>query len=347
MRTQGSGKVTRCAVIVRLEIGLIAVARGQTCANNRRRRLPSPLIAEVLTIKLADEQQERRIKMLKNKPEFLLQILNDYSSGITNSLEVLAQINGVSIRSLFVWMRDPTITVDFMGREGITFGQAMTMARNVMKVVTVGKTLEEYVLRGREIQVWHGGAPSYLDDEEAILEEDLDVREMLYGYRDGKKRDANGNRIIATRIEYAPAQLIEKYAASNMSAVYGNKSEVTMRGNVGLGVTVVGQRPPLPPEVQAMVAGEITDMVKVKVPQIAPATDTPEQYEPEPNLDVPVTAPEPERVIRSLPGEREKIAPPTPKPVGINEIPERQPRSELERSLFDALRKARERAQQP
>jgi hypothetical protein len=315
-------------------------------------RDPASICGSVLIIKSADTAGRGTDPMLKNDPELLIKILDDYSSGATHSLEMLAKRNFISTRTLFLWMRDKDIIVpEYMGRQNITFGAAMALARNVAKVIIVSRTLEAYVAEGRRVEVWHHGEPSYEDDEAAVLEEDLELREMLFGYRDGKKRDANGNRIVRTRIEFAPAALIEKYASANMPQIYGQKSEVTMKGNVSLGVTTIGQRAPLPPQVQAMLpgaigpmgAGEITETVRV--PQIAPTTDTPEVFEAEANLDAPVTAPEPERVIRDLPGVREKIAPPT-KPVGFNEIPARQPRSEMERDLFARLASAREKAAQ-
>ena len=46
--------------------------------------------------------------MRKNDPAFLLRILNDYSSGRTNSLERLALGNGIALRTLFVWMANAT-----------------------------------------------------------------------------------------------------------------------------------------------------------------------------------------------------------------------------------------------
>ena len=74
---------------------------------------------------------------LKNDTELLIQILDDYSSGVTNSLETLASRNSISVRTLFMWMRDKDLVLDYMGRVGVTFGQAMTMARSVMKHITV------------------------------------------------------------------------------------------------------------------------------------------------------------------------------------------------------------------
>jgi hypothetical protein len=156
--------------------------------------------------------------MLKNDPDFLIQILDDYSSGVTNSLETLAQRNGIAVRTLFMWMRDKNIVLDYMGREGVTFGQAMAMARNVMKAVTVGRTLEDYVLNGRRVEVWHHGAPQFEEDEELIALGEEFCRDVL-GLPDMYKRDPNGNRLIRTRVEYAPAQLIETYARANMPGV--------------------------------------------------------------------------------------------------------------------------------
>ena len=277
---------------------------------------------------------------LKNDPEFLIQILDDYSSGVTNSLEVLAKRNGVHVRTLFMWMRDKSLTLNYMGRENITFGQAMGMARNVMKAVTVGRTLEDYVLNGRRVESWHHGQPVFEEDEELVRFGEDFVKNVL-GLPDMYRRDENGNRVIATRIEYAPAQLIETYARANMPGVYGNKSEVTMKGQVSLGVTTIGTQRPLPPQVQAQIAGEkITETVK-----LAPTTDTPERYEPEAEPVAPPAPPEAERVIRDVPSEREKIAPPTPKPMGYSEVPLREPRNDLERDLFAKLRTAKEKGQ--
>lgn len=289
---------------------------------------------------------------LKNDTEFLIQILDDYSSGVTNSLEVLAKRNGVNVRTLFMWMRDKSLVLDYMGRSQITFGQAMAMARNVMKAVTVGRTLEDYVLNGRRVEVWHHGRPQFEEDETLVKLGEEFVRDVL-GLPDMYRRDANGNRILATRIEYAPAQLIETYARANMPSVYGNKSEVTMKGQVSLGVTTMGIQRPLPPEVQAQIASDasggrekITETVKLA----APTTSTPEQFTAvDPDLEdilQPVAAPEPERVIRDVPSEREKVAPPTPKPMGYSEVPLREPRNDLERDLFAKLRAAKEKAQQ-
>ena len=71
--------------------------------------------------------------MLKNNSELLLAVLDDYSSGAVHSLEGLAQRHGIAVRTLFMWMRDKNITLDYMGRTGITFGQAMQQARTVAK----------------------------------------------------------------------------------------------------------------------------------------------------------------------------------------------------------------------
>ncbi len=275
--------------------------------------------------------------MLKNKPELLMQILDDYSSGVTNSLERLAQRNGVALRTLFTWLKDKTLIIpEYMGRENITFGQAMQMSRNVMKAVTVGRTLEDYVLNGRRVEVWHHGRPQFEEDEELVALGEEFVRDVL-GLPDMYRRDLNGNRILATRVEYAPAQLIEKYAAANMPSIYGVKSEVTMKGQVALGVaTIPGPQRPIPADVQARLA-ELQPARVTETKKLAPTTDTVEQFEPEPDFVTPPPAPEPERVIRSAPTEREQIAPPTPKPVGFADVPSRAPRNDLERDLFAKL----------
>ncbi len=200
----------------------------------------------------------------KTDENLLLALLDTYTSGVTNSLETVASMNGVSFRSVYSWLRDPEIILDeYMGERNISFGKAMNLARNVSKVLTVGRSLEDRVLNGLKVQVWHHGQPSYQDDEKAILIEDLDLREIIFGYRDGKKRDSDGNRIIMTKIEAPPAQLVEVYARANMPSIYGHKTETTIKGDVQLGVTVVaGQRRPLPPEAIPYAKPEDLDVVE-------------------------------------------------------------------------------------
>lgn len=293
--------------------------------------------------------------MLKNDPAFLIQILDDYSSGVTNSLEVLARRNAVNVRTLFMWMRDKNLTVNYMGRD-CTFGQAMGMARNVMKAITVGRTLEDYVLNGRRVEIWHHGRPQFEEDETLVALGEEFVRDVL-GLPDMYRRDANGNRILATRVEYAPAQLVETYARANMPAIYGNKSEVTMRGQVSLGVTTVGQRAPLPPQFQK--APQAVEAVITET-KLLPVSDTPplEVYAAvdDPELDEmlgpePVAVPEPV-VYSDAPTERERVAPPqagsilAKKPISPSwqaELDKLAARSPLERSIFDTLQQARDK----
>jgi hypothetical protein len=277
--------------------------------------------------------------MLKNDPEFLIKILDDYSSGATNSLEMLAQRNSISVRALFMWMRDADIKLDYMGRENVSFGQAMGMARNVMKVITVGRTLEDYVLNGRRTEVWHHGEPQYLEDE-ALVALGRDYAIDVLGYPDLYKRDENGNRIIRTRVEYAPAALIEKYAAANMPAVYGSKSELTVR-NLGTGVTTIGEQPPIPPEVQARLDGVTeTRQIEAQPDEVDILDDEIEEFEAVPELRN--AEPEPERVIRE---PTEMIAPPTrPIPAGWQaEWDKLAARSPVSQEIFDKLKVAREK----
>jgi hypothetical protein len=193
----------------------------------------------------------------KNQIEFLYEILDYAASGVTHNLSVIAKRMGMSPTTIFMWIKDKNIVLpEFMGRQGVTFGQAMQMARNVTKNVTIARTLEDYVAHGRVVDVWHHGVRQYRDDEFAMRlseAEFADALEMGLVCEDKKLRDANGNRIPETRIEHAPAQLIEKYASANMAHVYGTKTEVTMKGHVSLGTTVIGKLPPIPVEVQARI----------------------------------------------------------------------------------------------
>ena len=209
----------------------------------------------------------------KTNENLLLAILDTYTSGVSNSLETISAMNGVSFRSVYSWLRDPEIILpEYMGEQNVTFGRALNLARNVAKAITISRSLEDRVLNGLKVQVWHHGQPSYVDDEKAILIEDLDLREMIFGYRDGKKRNAQGERIIATRIEAPPAQLVEVYARANMREVYGQRSEVTttLRGSLGVTVAAVaGPRRPVPPEALAYATaadleGTVTETVLIE-----------------------------------------------------------------------------------
>jgi hypothetical protein len=93
-----------------------------------------------------------------------------------------------------------------------------------------------------------------------------------------------------------------------MRHIYGDKSEVTWKGNLNLGVTTVGSQVPLPVQVleKMAAAGMITETVKQPMPEGAML----EVYEP-------VEA--------------------EPEPVAYAEPPKRPARTPMEQDLYDRL----------
>ena len=280
--------------------------------------------------------------MRKSDPDFLKRICDLYASGYSNSLRQIADKMGVGCATLYMWMRDPEITLDeWMGEQNISFGKAMTMARQVATFVTVSESLEEFVRAGRKVQVFHHGVPSWVADElfaRSTPAEQKDLVALGVCWPDGLKRDAQGNRIILTKVELAPSDLIQKFAAATMPKIYGAKLEVTSKdGGATTGVTTIGERRPIPsaflpfaskkdledsavemisdggdPEVFSEPDEALDDLLGPD-PVLAPTTDTP----------APMFDPEPSPYLEPLPVEtvivnRESLPPnyiPTPQPI--------------------------------
>jgi len=187
--------------------------------------------------------------MRKSDLDFMTRICDLYASGYSNSLGQIAKKVGVSTASMYQWMVDPEIILpEYMGQQNVPFGRAMQMARNVSKMVTISESLEEFVRAGRKVQVFHHGCPSYVEDElfaRSTPAERKALVELGVCWPDGLKRDKDLNRIILTKIEPCPAQLIERYAAAN-SSVYRDKIEVTSKDGGTSGVTTIGAARPIP-----------------------------------------------------------------------------------------------------
>lgn len=235
--------------------------------------------------------------------------------------------------SVYGWLRDPTIILpEFMSEVDITFKRAFTIARKVAAIAAVTNTLEDKVANGVKSLVWaHGGEPSWTDDEYACSLSEADFKDALamgIVYHDKKRRDADGNRIQRSRVDPAPAQLVEMFARSQMRRIYGDKSELAIKGNVNLGVQVLGRstgRPFSPPRAIPMV--EVIEQPSV-------VETTPEMLAIEYND------------AEKVPVESYVAAP----PVSANEaalmLRATQGRTQMERDLsqraLDAMRKARE-----
>lgn len=189
---------------------------------------------------------------IKNDTALLTRFCYFIASGRTHALTTACELFSASEERkigwdrVYEWMRDPNLILpEFMGEKDITFKKAMTIARKCAAIAAVTQSLEDKVANGVKSLVWaHGGEPSWEDDEYAMRlteEEFKDALAMGIVWPDKKRRDSNGNRIQRTRIDPAPAQLVEMYARSQMRRIYGDKSEINVKGGMNLGVTVMGQ----------------------------------------------------------------------------------------------------------
>jgi hypothetical protein len=207
----------------------------------------------------------------KSDTAFLIELCDTYAGSGTLSLSETARRCGTTRVSLWTWMNDPTLTIEYMGRE-VTFGQAMKMARRCAIAMTISSALEDRVANGHYETVWFQGQPTWVEDERCVGIDDPDIRELLGFPRDGLLRDENGRRVQQRRHVPAPSQLIEKFAEANAPKLYGAKSKLEIDNRISLGVTTIPQRvAPSPAPVQVL-AQQITETV---------ASETGESFEPE------------------------------------------------------------------
>jgi hypothetical protein len=262
--------------------------------------------------------------------EFLTMFATRLAEGSCGIVELCKRISiegdrPVSWSSIYEYMRDPNIILpEFMGEKNLTFKKAMNMARKCATVSIISQSLEERVLNGTLEEVFHHGQPTWVEDEELVLFGEKFALDVL-GMPDMYKRDADGNRIVRTRRVPAPAQLVAEFARANMPGVYGTRSEVTMRGQVNLGVTVLGRDGArhnseliAKPILGRVIEQDVVETMLLELPEPV------ETY-------VPIE-PEPEPV---------PVPPVAPVAVAFDDAPRRPARSPLEQSLYNALDEAK------
>jgi hypothetical protein len=238
----------------------------------------------------------------KNDVELLISICDTIAGASTLSLKEAARRNGISVPTLWAWMKDPAVVIpEYLGEQNIPFSKAMKLARKCAVAVAISEGLENRVLAGHWETVWFQGQPTWVEDERCVGIDDPDVREMLGYARDGLLRDENGNRVQHRRHVAPPAQLIEKFVEANAPKLYGQKSKLAVDSKVSLGVTVIGgqRAAPLPQPVQ-VVTQQITETVAREV-----LPEALEQFEAEP---------EPEPEYNAEP-EAQGIDEPEPEPI--------------------------------
>jgi hypothetical protein len=260
---------------------------------------------------------------------------------------------------------DPAFIIPWLGRE-MQYAEALAIAQR-FAYREMRARAERYVIHGRPRRTLAGGQFVIKLDRKALAITDPDIRELLGYHREAYDLDADGAVQWVEEVETAPAGLVEIFLRTFPDLQTTTNTNLNVKGGLSLGVQVAPKvdyrrdAPPIPPP-PPMPALEVLpdpaladgdDLADLLGPDPGPGdvTDTePNEYE-EPELEPAATLPdaegttgEPEPVmIRDLPSEREKIAPATPKPRGFDEVPERQPRNDLERDLFAKLRAAREK----
>jgi hypothetical protein len=288
--------------------------------------------------------------------EKLGEALELISKGITRPTKI-AKAMGISYRSYCGWMvksnaGDEKFLVTFNGEQQ-QWARAITLATKLALFELRGMILEESVFGYDEIQTKDGQVVWAIDPAAAALPEE--DREWL-GYRKDALLEVDGKLQPVVIKRKAPfAQQIRLLEAAFPDLRPSQTINQNINGAVQVGVGFAQKvdyskgppavpPPPPRPELPAPVDAEFSEvdaeledgLVPVPVP-VPPVTINI-------NLQAEAEA-EPERVIVSAPTEREKIAPPTAKPIGVAEVPLRQPRNDLERDLFARLAAAREKAQ--
>jgi len=296
--------------------------------------------------------------------EKMYEALELVSRGITRPTRC-AKALGMSYRSYSDWLLrsnrgDARFLIEFRG-ETMQWAKALTLATNLALLELRGMLLEESIGGYLEEQTRDGG-PVWSPDPVASAIDDPEVRVML-GYRaDGLLVDDRGALVkhkVRKKSPFAQQIALLRAAFPDLRETQTVNQNVNLNGNVTVGIghakrADYSQEPviPPPPDIPQLevidasfteVDPDLEDLLG-PVPQPAPTNIT-IAPEPEPDEDVQPSAPsrpvDAERTIREATPPEWKAAPPTPKPVGIDEAPARAPRNDLERDLFAKLAVAR------
>lgn len=290
------------------------------------------------------------------------------SNGVTRPTKI-AKAMGISYRSYCAWMvlsnrGDERFLVTF-NDEQMQWARAITLATKLALLELRGMVLQEGIFGYDEVQTKDGQVVWALDPVAAAMSED--EREAL-GFRRDALLEIDGKLQPVTIKRKAPfAQQIRllEAAFADLRPTQTINQNTTINGTVGVGIAPKADYskgpPPIPPpppmpELPAPTDAEFSEVEDDDLADILGPTPQPVPINVNINLNAEDVRPTPEqllaetdRTIRDLPTEREKIAPATPptqRAIDANEVPLREPRTELERSLFDALRRSREKAQQ-
>jgi hypothetical protein len=288
---------------------------------------------------------------MKKTPETLRAICETIASGIT-SYSAAARANDVSVNSFWGWIRrsqlgdDPALVIKFLGETNVPFHVAVHAARRIALHEMRGR-MEMKSILGWDEKIFFSGMPTWQPDPACVgmTEEERE----FFGYpKDGLLRDENGSVIQNTIHHEPPVALQLRVAEMAFPREYRPginqtlEATHTVKGIQHAKPFNYADRPPPvpPPPPRPMLEAPADNGTEAEFEEIL----GPEPEPAEPPDDVRPTTDEPradaERVIRDIP-PKDFIGPLTANPVGVDEVPMRAPRNELERDLFVKLEAAR------
>lgn len=285
--------------------------------------------------------------------EKLYEALELISKGITRPTK-LSKAMGIAYRTYCSWAvmsnrGDERFLVTFNDEE-MQWARAITLATKIALWELRGMLLQESIYGYDEVQTKDGQVVWQLDPAACAIE-DLDLREMLYGRRDGllvidgKLQPV----VVKKKAPFAQQRALLEAAFPDLRPSSTVNQTVTLNGQVGIGFAAKTDYtrgppaippPPLPPP--------------ASVPELFPAPVDAEFNEVEPDdledlLGPAPAQPLPLNVILNVQAQPELMAQAEPTPVAATtfDAPPRRPaRTPLEQSLYDELEKAKARKAQ-
>jgi hypothetical protein len=297
---------------------------------------------------------------VKHSPEKLQTIVHLIERGVMTKKKH-AQAVGVSEDTVSAWQfrsnaNDAAFIITYLGEE-MQFAKAMAIAQR-FAYRELRANAEQFAILGRKRRTTFQGqfVPKFDPVAFALSRED---REWLGYHPDAYALDENGAVLWNEEHIDAPVGLLERFLGTFPDLQTTTNQNLNVKGALTHGVQIV-PKPDYSKEAPTIPPAPPVPMLEVIAPEevvedslediLGPEPVAIEEQDFEAPEDVQPTAASraddpTDRTIRDVP-PKDFIAPPTPKPVGYFEVPQRAPRTDLERDLFARLAAAKEKAQQ-
>ena len=255
--------------------------------------------------------------MTLKSPQIMAEICDLHAGGLSFN-NCCAKV-GIANRTGHLWLKqsredDPSTVIVYLDTE-MQWWRALSISRQ-LRYFTMLETFEARMVSGDETPVFFAGRPQFQDDEAQVgLDEDL--RELLYGHRDGLLRDAQGRRVPLVMRTPAPvAGVTRALAVAYPEWTEKSKVEQTVIQTQGVmtprpveGPPVLLERPPMPQleALEPVVEPDLSDLLGP--PPVEP------DGSPEPTTSSDADEPEVETVDtvpNGTPDPGPRIAVPTP-----------------------------------